>query len=665
MTQDLTQPFQGKDQGGPAEHAFCPASPTQNGDGSTRPPLAPPAARSQRIDALCNQFETKLQAGEGPRIEDSLVQAEADVREDLLCELLAIEVWHRRAADQEPVLEDYLHRFPADAAAVRRGFVRGASPEARVKPVARAEVPPLLGDYEIIEELGRGGMGVVYKARHRRLKKLVALKVLRPDWAANRQALERFTREIEAAGRLHHANLVTATDAREDAGFCFLVMEYVEGRNLAALVRRYGRLPVADACEISRQVAVGLEHSHRQGLVHRDIQPSNVMLADDGTVKILDMGLARLQDSLSPREGLTSSGQLLGNPDYVSPEQACGEAQIDIRGDIYGLGCTLYYLLLGVPPFGSPDHASFAAKVAAHLHKPFPSISMLRGDVPQTLQGVLGRMVAKQRQERFADPAEVTAALTPFCAGADLSALLATEGRDLRTDDPTPRPVAPHAAAWPPQRLVRMAGAAALGTLLLVAALVAWGTWKTTSGQPAVRVEKAALFVRRHGDDLSIQKLLLEAGAGKSNPELEPLAADDDFKLQTEFNRPTHWYLVWIDTEGVAEVVAHSQQPERVAEYPAGNNLIGVNPQDRAGTHLLLLLASDRNPQAVQDQLRQRLHDVGAPPMVPYPQDVQVRGAGAVMSTTANLDPGYWEKIEQRLPEGVQWVDQLYLPTVK
>jgi len=665
MTQDLTQPFQGKSQGESAKRPFCPTTPTENGDGSTQPSSASPSDRSTRIDDLCNQFEAKLLAHEGPRIEDFLTQVEADEREELLYELLAIEVWYCQASGQQPVLEDYLHRFPANAVVARRAFVRGASSNACEKPVARAEVPPLLGDYEILEELGRGGMGVVYKARHRRLNKLVALKVLRPDWAANRQALERFTREIEAVGRLHHANLVSATDAREDSGFCFLVMEYVEGRNLAALVRRCGRLPLADACEIARQVALGLEHSHRQGLVHRDIQPSNVMLATDGTVKILDMGLARLQDSLAPREGLTSSGQLLGNPDYVSPEQACGEAQIDIRSDIYGLGCTLYYLLVGVPPFGSPDHASFAAKVAAHLHKPFPSISTLRDDVPRTLQSVLERMVAKERQERFADPAAVTAALSPFCASADLSALISAEGRDLRTDDPTPRPIAPCRVTRPPQRFVRMARATALGTLLLVAALAAWGTWKAFYGRPAACVERTVLFVRRHGDDTSIQKLLLEPGAGKSRPELDPLAADDDFKIQTEFNRPTHWYLVWIDTAGVVEVVAHSQQPERVAEYPAGNKLVGVNPQDRPGTHLLLLLASDRNPQEVQDQLPQRLHDIGAPPMVPCAQDVQVRGAGSVKSTTANLDLGYCEKIEQRLPEGVHWVDQLYLPTVK
>ncbi len=457
----------------------------------------------------------------------------------------------------------------------------------------------------------------------------------------------------------------TPPTRREDAGFCFLVMEYVEGRDLAALVRRCGRLSPADACEIARQAALGLEHSHRQGLVHRDIKPSNVMLANDGTVKILDMGLARFQDSLAPGGGLTSWGQVVGTPDYVAPEQARGEVPIDIRTDIYGLGCTLYYLLAGVPPFGPPDHASFAAKVAAHLHEPFPSISALRGDVPGPLEGVLERMVAKERQERFCDPAAMAAALAPFCAGADLSALLGAEGNDLGTDHSVPHAVPPRRAARPPRRLLRIARAAVLGTLLLVAALAAWGTWKATGGQPAVCVEKAVLFVRRHGDDLTIQKLVLEAGAGKGRPELDPLTADDDFKLHAEFNRPTHWYLVWIDTVGAVQVVAHSQQPERVAEYPAGNNLIGVNRQDPAGTHLLLLLAGDRNPQEVQDQLRQRLQDVGTPPTVPYPQDVQVRGAGAVTSTTANLDPRYSEAIEQRLPEGVRWVNQLYLPTVK
>ena len=665
MLQDPTQPFKRKNQSESAKRPFCPATLTENGDDSTRPSSASPSDRCKRIDHLCNQFETKLQVGEGPRIEDFLTGAEAGEREELLYELLAIEVWHRRAAGQEPALEDYLHRFPAADAAVRRVFVRCVSPNACQKPVAEAKVPPVLGDYEILEELGRGGMGVVYKARHRRLKKLVALKVLRADWAANREALERFTREIEAVGRLHHANLVTATDAREDAGFCFLVMEFVEGQNLAALVHRCGRLPLADACEIARQVALGLEHSHRQGLVHRDIKPSNVLLAIDGTVKILDMGLARLQDSLTPGEGLTCLGQVVGTPDYVAPEQARGEAPIDIRTDIYSLGCTLYYLLAGVPPFGPPYYTSPAAKIAAHLHEPFPSISTLRGDLPQPLQGVLERMVAKDRQERFYDPAEVTAALAPFCEGANLSPLLSAERRDLGTEYPTPCGTTPRSVARPPRRFVRIARVAALGTLLLVAAFTAWGIWKVAYGRPAACVEKAVLFVRRNGDDLSIQKLVLEPAAGKSNPELDPLAAEDDFKIQTDFNRPTYWYLVWIDTAGVVAVVAHSQQPERVAEYPAGNKLIGVNPQDRPGTHLLLLLASDRNPQEVQDQLQQRLHDVGAPPPVSYAQDVQVRGAGTVKSTSANLDPGYWEGIEQRLPEGVRWVQQLYLPTVK
>jgi hypothetical protein len=178
-------------------------------------------------------------------------------------------------------------------------------------------------------------------------------------------------------------------------------------------------------------------------------------------------------------------------------------------------------------------------------------------------------------------------------------------------------------------------------------------------------VENAFLFVRRHGDDLSIQKLAIEPGAGKSRPELDPLASDDDFKIRVEFNRPTHWCLVWIDTAGVVDVVTHSQQPERLAEYPAGDNLVGVNPRDPPGVHLLLLLASNRKPQEFQDEVRQRLDDVGPPPTVPYSQDVRVRGAGAEKQTRANLDPGYWERLKQRLPVGVYGVNQIYLPTVK
>ena len=248
--------------------------------------------------------------------------------------------------------------------------------------------------------------------------------------------------------------------------------------------------------------------------------------------------------------------------------------------------------------------------------------------MPGPLEGVLERMVAKERQERFCDPAAMAAALRPSARGRIYRPCSGRKETIWERIIRSPTRSRRDRAARPPRRLLRIARAAVLGALLLVAALAAWGTWKATGGQPAVCVEKAVLFVRRHGDDLTIQKLVLEAGAGKGRPELDPLTADDDFKLHAEFNRPTHWYLVWIDTVGAVQVVAHSQQPERVAEYPAGNNLIGVNRQDPAGTHLLLLLAGDRNPQEVQDQLRQRLQDVGTPPTVPYPQDVQVRAPG-------------------------------------
>jgi serine/threonine-protein kinase len=277
MTQDLKQPDHGENQGGSEKHAFCPPAPTQNGDGSTRPPLAPPAARSQRIDTLCNQFETKFQAGQGPLIEDFLMQAEADLREDLLGELLAIEVWHRRVAGQEPLLEDYLHRFPTDATAVRHFFVRGASPDACKRPVA-LEVPRLLGDYEIIEELGRGGMGVVYKARHQKLNRIVALKMILSGGHARQEDLVRFLAEAETVAGLQHANLVQLYEFGEHGNLPYFTLEYVAGGSLQAKLREGPLLP-RDAAGIVEQLARGMQYAHQHGVVHRDLKPANILLS--------------------------------------------------------------------------------------------------------------------------------------------------------------------------------------------------------------------------------------------------------------------------------------------------------------------------------------------------------------------------------------------------
>jgi serine/threonine protein kinase/WD40 repeat protein len=269
----------------------------------------------------------------------------------------------------------------------------------------------VLGNYVVLDKIGQGGMGHVYQAQHRRMKRVVALKVLPSAVAKSEKAVERFQREVEAAARLSHPHVVTAYDADQADGVHFLVMEYVAGADLSALVRREGPLPVATALDYVLQAARGLAYAHAQGVIHRDIKPSNLMLDPEGTVKILDLGLARFQrdlESAPDAPALTQTGQLMGTVDFIAPEQAMDTRSADARSDIYSLGCTLFYLLTGraVYPTGS-----FAQKVVAHMTHTIPSLSDLRDEVPEELDAVFQRLVAKRPEERPQSMEEVIAEL--------------------------------------------------------------------------------------------------------------------------------------------------------------------------------------------------------------------------------------------------------------
>ncbi len=214
----------------------------------------------------------------------------------------------------------------------------------------------LIGNYLILDKLGQGGMGMVFKARHRRLGRVGALKILPPSFARDRSAVLRFRREVEAAGRLKHPNVVAALDADEDRGVHFLVMDYVEGKDLDHIVRERGPLPVGQAVDCLIQAARGLEAAHAAGIVHRDIKPGNLMLDQAGAVRVLDLGLARIADAANPfnktaARRLTESGMYMGTIDFMAPEQAEDSHRVDHRADIYSLGCTLFYLLTGREPF--------------------------------------------------------------------------------------------------------------------------------------------------------------------------------------------------------------------------------------------------------------------------------------------------------------------------
>jgi serine/threonine-protein kinase len=315
----------------------------------------------------------------------------------------------------------------------------------------------VLGNYVLLTRLGEGGMGQVFKARHRKLGKVVALKILRKDRLAGAEAVRRFYHEIRAASRLVHPNIVHAEDADEIDGAQFFAMEFVEGTDLAKLVKQQGPLPVDRACDYVRQAALGLQHAHERGLVHRDIKPANLLLARNGVVKLLDLGLARREsvDDNSQSTALTQEGSVLGTPDYIAPEQALRASSVDIRADLYSLGCSLFFLLTGQPPFPG---GTLTEKLLRHQLDPPPPLAQVRPDAPPHVAAVIERLLAKRPDDRFQTPAEMVAALAPGAVPvaaepfADLKTPLAT-----RANGPAPSlPGSPPAGAAPTEPFTNM-----------------------------------------------------------------------------------------------------------------------------------------------------------------------------------------------------------------
>ena len=264
----------------------------------------------------------------------------------------------------------------------------------------------VLGNYVLSEKIGAGGMGLVFKAEHRRMHRTVAIKLLPPHMTKDVAAIARFEREVTAAAKLRHPNIVAADDADCANGVHFLVMEMVEGSDLSALVKKNGPFSVEKSVNYVLQAAKGLEFAHHEGVVHRDIKPANLLLDKKGVVKILDMGLARLNGNVdTPKQAeLTSTGMLMGTVDYMAPEQALNTKMADARADIYALGCSLYYLLTGKATY---DGDSLMAKLLAHRDQTIPSLSAVRSEVPEQVEAVFKKMVAKTVQDRYQTMAEV------------------------------------------------------------------------------------------------------------------------------------------------------------------------------------------------------------------------------------------------------------------
>ncbi|NQT17263.1 MAG: protein kinase [Planctomycetes bacterium] len=303
-------------------------------------------------------------------------------------------------------------------------------------------------EYQLLAELGKGGMGTVYKALHTKLGKVVALKVLPAERVRHADAVARFEREMKAVGALEHPHIVRATDAGEADGVHYLVMEYVPGVDLSSVLKRHGPMPVADACEVARQAAVGLEHAHQHGLIHRDVKPSNLILSGSGQVKILDLGLALLSSQVMGEGGeLTSSGQMMGTLDYMAPEQGGDSHEVDARADVYSLGATLFKLLSGEAPFAGKKYDTPMKKIVALASQTAPSIAERRADLPEPLTAIIDRMLAKNPQERLATAQEVVDALAPFAEGHRLPGLVETLPKGPATPEEAIGSTAPQRAA--------------------------------------------------------------------------------------------------------------------------------------------------------------------------------------------------------------------------
>jgi serine/threonine protein kinase len=299
----------------------------------------------------------------------------------------------------------------------------------------------IVGPYLLLERLGEGGAGQVFKARHQKMNRIVALKLIRKELLTDPEVVGRFYREIQVLSQLDHPNSVHAYDAGPAGATHFLAMEYVEGTDLGKLVKQGGPLPVQQACEYIRQAALGLQHAHARGLVHRDIKPHNlIMSVRDGLIKVADLGLARLPRTTNAEftaalSGAMGSGTLtpanavmMGTVDYLAPEQALDFHAADIRADIYSLGCTFYYLLTGQPPFSG---TTLAEKLVKHQQAEPPALGQYRKDLPGGLEAVVGKMLAKQPDKRYQTPSDLSQALAEYCSPGRVASM---KGQRLSAD---------------------------------------------------------------------------------------------------------------------------------------------------------------------------------------------------------------------------------------
>jgi WD40 repeat protein/tetratricopeptide (TPR) repeat protein len=408
--------------------------------------------QARQVDQLCTAFEKGWQAGPRPRIEDYLATAAEAVRPAVLRELILVELEYRRRAGEEPRPADYRQRFAehdtliatlfgafpspftaGSPAADATPFVTGpdapatetdpSTPTGQVLPHVPSAPGRVLGDYELLEELGRGSMGVVYKAHQRSANRLVALKVIRADRLEDvspeqhKEWLERFRTEAQAAARIEHEHVVTVHEVGESAGQLYYSMRYVEGKSLADLLGD-GPLPGRGAAAYLEAVARAVHHAHTCGILHRDLKPRNLLVDKSERPHVADFGLAKCL-ALTGEAGLTHAGVLLGTPSYVSPEQAQDAAHATAQSDVYSLGATLYAVLTGRPPF---QGATVAQTLHQVLHQEPVAPRQLNPAIDRDLETIALKCLHKEPGRRYSSAAALAADLRRYLDGRPIQA---------------------------------------------------------------------------------------------------------------------------------------------------------------------------------------------------------------------------------------------------